>query len=145
MRASRFVVASLGAMTASLCLAGVAAAADSVVLVHPTGGDFAAAKTITNQYIHAKPAAHVNVSAVRDRLVVKSAATASAGAASSFPTGSRFPTDLTYHGGAVVTSMVSHPVFLGGKTVEQAATNEASTSSAGPTSSHAMTQRRLQK
>jgi len=113
MQGSRSVVAILGALSASLLFAGAAAASDSVVLVHPTGGDFAVAKSITNQYLHAKPAAHVGATALRDRLVLRPAgAAAPTPTTNVFPTGPRYPTDLTYHGGAVVTSMVSHPIFL---------------------------------
>lgn len=111
MQRSRLLLSSLGALTASWCLAGAAAATDSVVLVHPTGGDFAAAKGSTHQYLHAKPAAHVNVARAREALTIRPAATAAA-AAGGFPTGPLYPTELTYHGGAVVTSLVSHPVFL---------------------------------
>ena len=113
MLASRLLGASIGALSLSLSLATAAAAADSVVLVHPTGGDFAIAKSVTNQYIHAHPSALPSASQRRDVLTVHSAASAaSASHGEGEGLGLRYPTDLTYHGGAVVTGVVSHPIYL---------------------------------
>ncbi len=113
MLASRLLGASIGALSLSLSLATAAAAADSVVLVHPTGGDFAITKSATNQYIHAHPTSLPGASKRRDVLTVhspSSAASASKGEGSGL--GLRYPTDLTYHGGPVVTHLVSHPIYL---------------------------------
>lgn len=116
MPASRFLRAGLGALSISLAAVTAAAAAESVVLVHPTAGDFIIAKSVTNQYRHARAASHVAGSVSRDALDLRSTAaiaSAAKGAGSGAEgTGLRYPTDLTYHGGAVVQQLVSHPVYL---------------------------------
>ena len=113
MVASRLLSAGIGALSLSLTLVAAAAAADSVVLVHPTGGDFAIAKSVANQYIHAHATALPAASRKREVLTVHSAASmASASSGGQESLGLRYPTDLTYHGGPVVTSMVSHPIYL---------------------------------
>jgi hypothetical protein len=116
MAVPRLFGAAIGAISVSLSLVAAASATDSIVLVHPTAGDFVIAKSVTNKYLHAKPAAaHVGDKVTRERLTqhsTASAASAAKGAGEGGGLGLRYPTDLTYHGGAVVTSMVSHPIYL---------------------------------
>jgi hypothetical protein len=113
MLASRLLRASIGALSLSLSLVAAASATDSVVLVHPTGGDFAVAKSVTNRYLHAHAAALPAASRDHDVLTVHSTASRAAGSNSGREgLGLRYPTDLSYLGGPVVTSLVSHPIYL---------------------------------
>jgi hypothetical protein len=113
MVASRLVSAGIGAITVSLSMLAAATAADPVMPVHPTAGDFTVAMNVTNQYRYAHAAAHAGGKISRERLTLHSAASAASASKGGGEAGAlRYPTDLTYHGGPVVQSMVSHPIYL---------------------------------
>jgi hypothetical protein len=83
--------------------------------ISPTAADHAAAEDATVVYRHARPANTTAGSSLKhkDLTAAIASSAASTGAATSGDNDQiRFPGDLTYNGGAVVTSAESHAIYL---------------------------------
>ena len=90
-------------------LAILVANAEEPITLQVTASHHQDAATATGKFLHARPVSH----SVLSPKALEIRSTAAPGTASAAgPTGNRYPGDLTYHGGAVVTSLSSHAVFL---------------------------------
>lgn len=90
-------------------LAILAAHAEEPIALQVTPSHHQTAAAVSGKFLHARPVSNAGVSA--KALEIRS--TAAAGTASAAgPSGNRYPADLSYHGGPVVTALSSHAVFL---------------------------------
>ena len=90
-------------------LAGSAMAGDSLIELHHDSATVEAASHASLVFRHARPTSHPG----QTRGPADFRSTAAAGSASAGVTSKpRYPGDLTYQGGTVVTSMASHAIFV---------------------------------
>lgn len=99
-------------VVASLALMALAignAQGDEVVTLQMTASSQQSAAAASGKFLHTRPAV---LSSVRAKaLEIRS--TAAAGTATpAGPSGNRYPADLSYGGGAIVTTMSSHTIFV---------------------------------
>ncbi len=110
-----WVLSILCAVLISAFASNAARAQDSAqdeVKPGPTAADHAAAAEASVVYRHAKPATTAAGSALKHKDVTSSLAGATGAAAPEDNDQIRFPADLTFNGGAVVTAAESHAIYL---------------------------------
>jgi hypothetical protein len=109
----RVVLALAMLLTASASAGWAAAPGDALT---PGDADARAAAASSRGFRHlrppAGPAAPTPRPSVSRHQLPAGASVGTASTASAFATGPRYPADLTYHGGQVVTALVSHPIYL---------------------------------
>jgi len=98
------------AISGFACAATGALAATDLIELKVDESAKAAVATSTLVFRHARPASHSGTSP--KALEFRSTAAAGTAGSGANLTGNRYPADLDYHGGPVVTSLVSHSIFV---------------------------------
>jgi hypothetical protein len=99
-------------LTLAVALTARAAPSEKFEEISVSPADAAAAAHAKHVYSHARPTIFADAKLLRRELSARPKAQASPSGNGGFTPVSRYPADMTFQGGAIVPTMVSHPIYL---------------------------------